>query len=232
MKRIKRAITPFWVAVTNTMAGGGRGSERGARIVRKTLLAFPEAIIYGVVEASNLMGVPRSPSERVDGWWRPDGDKRDLVKIQSNKDEGRGNVAAIIDRARLDVTRHWLMPSVRPFINGRRIKMRVRYTLYVRGRVDGRKAVRTFRVMHATPPRWPTLWRASIRWVRAFGVDLADWNASEARVEEVTGKVAFLIGVLGVAIPKRWTLVAGHAADVDGDHKAVGAKVRPRASKR
>jgi hypothetical protein len=225
MKRIRKAVTPFWVAVTNTMAGGGKGAERGARIVRKTLLAFPDAIITGIVEASNLMGT--GPDD-----WQPEGDERRLRKIQNEKNLGKANVAAIIDVDRLDVTRHWLTPSVQPFINGRRIKMRVRYTLWVRGRVDGRKAVRTFRVLHGTPPRWPTLWKASIRWVRAYGVDLADWNASEARVEEVTGKKAFIRGVLGGAVPKAWVILGVIAADVDADHRAVGGKVAPRAAKR
>lgn len=225
MRKIRHTITPFWVAVTNTMAGGGQGPERGAHIVRKTLAAFPHAVITGIVEASNLMDVPR-----VD--WRPAGDDRDLVKIQNERNLGKGNVAAIVDRARLEVTRHWLVPSVRPFIAGRRIKMRIRYTLWVRGRVDGRKQVRTFRITHATPPRWPQLWRASIRWVRAYGVDLADWNATEDRVREVTDKLVFIRGVLGAAMPKAWALIQGRSVDVGSDHRSVGAEVQPRAAKK
>lgn len=213
----------FDLAVCNAMAGSGVKPERSARIVRKTVQAFPRAVFIGVVEASLLLEV--RPVE-----WKLD-DTRELRLIQSGPLDKAG-VAAIIDTNRLDVVSIDYRVGVQPFINGRRIGMRTRHILIVRGRVDGRKRIRKFRVSHLPPKRFWAIWQPMIRRLGRSGADLGDFNKLARAVALATGKRASMEGLTGILTPWSWRVTNKRVVDVDSDHNAVGITVHhPRKRK-
>jgi hypothetical protein len=216
--------TSFDLVVCNAMAGSGVAPERSARIVHKTLRAFPNAVVTGVVEASLLLKV--KPIE-----WAPFvGDDRDLRLIQRGPLDKAG-VAAIIDTKRLTEVTVKYRTGVRPFINGRRIGMRTRHILVIRGRVDGRR-FRKFRVAHLPPKRFWAIWQPMMRRLGPRGADLGDFNKLARAVQPATGKQTFMDALIGILVPQSWRVTNKRVVDVDGDHNAVGITVHhPRQHK-
>jgi hypothetical protein len=213
----------FDLAVCNAMAGSGVEPERSARIVRNTLREFPDAVLVGVVEASLLLNL-----ERFD--WTPTGESRDLRLIQRGPLDKAG-VAAFIDRKRLTEVTVKYRVGVRPFINGRRIGMRTRHIMVVRGRVDDRRK-RKFKVGHLPPKRFWAIWRPMIRRFGPTGADLGDFNRFARAVQPATHKRASMDALIGILTPWSWRVTNKRVVDVGGDHNAVGVTVHhPRKRK-
>lgn len=203
-------MRPFTLAVCNTMEASRANSDRAARIITATIRAFPDAVAIGVIEAANLAA---------------DMVLVDYQLVHDTTRLDRAGVALLVDRDRVKVTRVRYRIGVRPYIAGHRIKMRRRWVLTARCRVDGRR--RRIRVLHLPPPRFAALWATMIRRVGTYGADLADWNAGQGRVGSVTGKDPGIREVLGVTVPLWWRAGEPVAADVGGDHPAVAVTVRP-----
>lgn len=209
-------MTPrsFDLAVCNAMAGSNVTPERSARIVRKALRAYPDAVLVGVVEASLLLGHTH---------WHPVVDPRTLRMIQNGPLDKAG-VAAVIDADRLTEVTVKYRTGVRPFINGRRIGMRTRHIMVVRGRVDGRRP-RRFRVAHLPPKRFWAIWQPMMRRLGKTGADLGDFNKLARAVAPATGKRASMDHLIGILTPWSWRVTNKRVVDVDSDHKAVGITV-------
>lgn len=211
-------MTPrtFDLAVCNAMAGSNVTPERSARIVRNTLRAFPDAVLVGVVEASLLLEASRDE-------WSPASDEHWLRLIQQGPLDKAG-VAAIIDRRRLTGIRVKYRTGVRPFINGRRIGMRTRHIMVVRGRVDGRRR-RKFKIGHLPPKRFWAIWQPMIRRLGRTGADLGDFNKLARAVAPATGKRASMDHLIGILTPWSWAVTNKRVVNVGGDHNAVGITV-------
>jgi hypothetical protein len=209
--------TSFDLAVCNAMAGSKVEPERAARIVRKTLAAYPDAVLVGVVEASLLL-----ETERAD--WTPEGEGRDLRLVQRRPVDKAG-VAAFIDRKRVEVVSIKYRVGVRPFIAGRRIGMRTRWVLVIRARIDGRKRVRKFKVGHLPPKRFWAIWQPMMRRLGPRGADLGDFNTLARAVAPATGKRASMDLLIGILTPWSWRVTNKRVVDVDSDHNAVGVTV-------
>lgn len=209
-------MTTYDLAVCNTMAGSNASTGRGCRILSDTLDAFPEAVITGVVEASNLLGTKP-------GDWTPNGDPRLLKKIQGYRLDKAG-VAAIYDARRVQVTRIRYRRGVSPYIHGRRIGMRTRWVLVVRARVDGGKS-RPYKFAHFPPKRFWALWPAMVPQVGTRGAVLGDFNKLARVVAPALGRNVAMDRLIGIATPKSWRVSNKRVADVQADHKAVGVTV-------
>lgn len=207
----------FDLAVCNAMAASNVTPERSARIVRNTLAAFPDAVLVGVVEASLLL-----QTERTD--WTPDDDPRYLRSIQ-HRDLDKAGVSAVYDEDRVDIVSIDYVLGARPFIGGRRIGMRNRWVLVIRARIDGKKRIRTFRILHPPPKRFWALWVPMMRRIGRAGADLADFNKLARAVAPATGKRASMDHLIGILTPWSWRVTNKRVVDVDGDHKAVGVTV-------
>lgn len=210
--------TLFSLAVCNTMAASNASAAKGASILRKTLEAYPKAVIVGVVEASNLLDANAA--------WKPTRDTRDLCKIQGGPIDKAG-VALVYDAKRVEVLKVKYVLGVLPFVRGKRVGMRNRWILRAKVRIDGRRA-RWVNVLHLPPPRFSALWPLMVAKVAHLGADLGDFNSRPSAVAAATGKRARMDGVLGVLVPAWWRSGKPRPADVGGDHKAVAVTIHHR----
>lgn len=179
---------PAAVAVVAANADSvSAGTARATRIVRE---AGDEATILGVVEAADV---------------RVANVLKEFDVFQGCASYARRATAIAVRRDRGRIDHAWVRRTVRPVINGRRVRMRSRYSVGAWITLDPLSKERwriKVKVGHNAPPRYAAL---QPRWLSRFGaggadVMLGDGNVRRSRlqralrrkVRQVPGDVMFV----------------------------------------
>lgn len=188
--------------------------------------ARAERIVMASAYGTDLLGVVEAYDADVAALL-PDFD----VAQDASDDAARRGCALAVYRNRGRIDSWTLRPELRPVVRGRRVRMRVRFSLVAQVTMDpwtSRAHRIRVKVGHNAPPRFPALQR---RWFGTFGTPrcdlyLGDGNAKASVIQRVTRRKVRQTNVMFVAARWWWPMSPVEKVRVPGaDHDGARVKV-------